>query len=174
MGFAERLGTRGGERAGRSRGEPEGRDAGADWEAPAGAPPLRSAHTRKQRESFGTRRAWESGPAGVAKLAQTVGRLLSAGRSRGGSRFRSIGAARLSSAAAQAKWWRRPIGLFPWEAGERVRTLAPAGSLSHLRAFERPQSSAGERAGLSLNKSEQRPFAHPSQLRVRNTSMRVG
>lgn len=127
-----------------------------DWEGRAGAPPLRSAHTRKQRESFGARRAWESGRAGLVKLVQTVNRLLGAGGSRGGYRFRSIGAARLSSAAAQAKWWRRPIGPFAWEAGERVCTLAPAGSLSHLRAFERPQSSAGERAGLSLNKSVSR------------------
>lgn len=44
-----------------------------DWEGRAGAPPLRCAHTRKQRESFGAGRAWESGRAGVAKLVQTVG-----------------------------------------------------------------------------------------------------
>lgn len=46
---------------GRNRGEPEGRDAGTEGAARTGAPPLRSAHTRKQRESSGAGQAWESG-----------------------------------------------------------------------------------------------------------------
>ena len=48
--------------AGRNRGAPGGRDAGTDGAARTGVPPLRSAHTRKQRESSGSLRAWESRP----------------------------------------------------------------------------------------------------------------
>ena len=55
---------------------------------------------------------------------------------------------RLSPAAARVRWWWSwwwPIELFPWEAGERVPTLAPA--LSQLGAFKGRQGPAGERTG---------------------------
>ena len=58
---------------GRNRGEPEGRDAGTDGAARTGAPPLRSAHTRKQRESSGAGRAWESRTGGGGQVSAESG-----------------------------------------------------------------------------------------------------
>ena len=55
---------------------------------------------------------------------------------------------RFSPAAARVKWWWWwPIGLFPWEAGVRVPTLAPASALSQLGAFKGRQGPVGERTG---------------------------
>lgn len=116
------------------------------------------------------------GRARAARLVQKVGGVPGSGGSRGGSWLRSVGAARLSPAPARARWLRRPIGLFPWEAGDRVLTLAPPGSLSQLGAFERPQGFEGEREGLVLNGSVSGdPLPAPASGACEtNTNVRVG
>lgn len=137
VGFAQSLRTGGGGQwAGRNRREPRGRDARADGAALAGAPPLRSAHTRKQRETSGAGRAWASEPGQRGQVSAEGGwasrcrreqrRILLQERGRGVVVTRGC-----PGQVVAAAYWAVSM-----EAGERVQTLAPAGSLSQLGAFE--------------------------------------